>query len=134
MSEVATLEMDIDGLGEKGIMPTVAVIGAGQMGSGIAQTSAQFGYDVLLHDIDVAIAEKAKEKIGGAAHSLGEQLGITDELAEKLTLAGGIAPEYIIGMSPVSNPSVLPGFMVMAGRPLFKGEAALRISLSRYWR
>ena len=39
------------------------------------------------------------QRIGGAAHSLGAQLGITDELAEKITLAGGIAPEYIIGMS-----------------------------------
>jgi 3-hydroxybutyryl-CoA dehydrogenase len=57
-------------LGEKKIMPTVAVIGAGQMGSGIAQTSAQFGYDVLLADVDVAIAEKAKEKIGGALERL----------------------------------------------------------------
>lgn len=41
-------------------MRTVAVIGAGQMGSGIAQTIAQFGMKVLLSDVDVALAEKAK--------------------------------------------------------------------------
>ncbi|MCB2078287.1 MAG: 3-hydroxybutyryl-CoA dehydrogenase [Novosphingobium sp.] len=51
-------------------MTTVAVIGAGQMGSGIAQTSAQYGYDVLLMDVDVAIAEKAKDKIGKALSRL----------------------------------------------------------------
>ena len=45
-------------------MQTVAVIGAGQMGSGIAQTSAQFGYRVLLADVTVELAEKAKAKIG----------------------------------------------------------------------
>ncbi len=66
MSDVATLEKSREGLRENAIMPTVAVIGAGQMGSGIAQTSAQFGYDVLLADVDVAIAETAKGKIGKA--------------------------------------------------------------------
>ncbi|BAV65027.1 3-hydroxybutyryl-CoA dehydrogenase [Sphingobium cloacae] len=37
---------------------TVGVIGAGQMGAGIAQVSAQAGYDVILSDIDLARAEK----------------------------------------------------------------------------
>ena len=45
-------------------MQTVAVIGAGQMGSGIAQTSAQFGYHVLLADVTLELAEKARDKIG----------------------------------------------------------------------
>ncbi|MFO1254987.1 MAG: 3-hydroxyacyl-CoA dehydrogenase NAD-binding domain-containing protein [Sphingomonadaceae bacterium] len=40
-------------------MRTVAVIGAGQMGSGIAQTVAQSGIKVLLSDVDLALAEKA---------------------------------------------------------------------------
>ena len=41
-------------------MRTVAVIGAGQMGSGIAQTIAQFGMNVLLSDVDLARAEAGK--------------------------------------------------------------------------
>jgi 3-hydroxybutyryl-CoA dehydrogenase len=45
-------------------MQTVAVIGAGQMGSGIAQTAAQFGNRVLLADVTLELAEKAKAKIG----------------------------------------------------------------------
>ena len=44
-------------------MTTVGVIGAGQMGSGIAQTAAQFGHDVFLTDVDIAIAQKAIDKI-----------------------------------------------------------------------
>ncbi|GGC31058.1 3-hydroxybutyryl-CoA dehydrogenase [Novosphingobium marinum] len=44
-------------------MQTVGVIGAGIMGSGIAQTIAQHGMDVVLSDIDVARAEKGKTGI-----------------------------------------------------------------------
>ncbi|MBS0477114.1 MAG: 3-hydroxybutyryl-CoA dehydrogenase [Proteobacteria bacterium] len=41
-------------------MRTVGVIGAGQMGSGISQAIAQNGIHVLLSDVDIALAEKAK--------------------------------------------------------------------------
>ena len=44
-------------------MQTVGVIGAGQMGAGIAQVSAQAGFDVLLRDIDLARAEAGKAGI-----------------------------------------------------------------------
>ncbi|MXO63247.1 3-hydroxyacyl-CoA dehydrogenase family protein [Qipengyuania oceanensis] len=44
-------------------MRTVGVIGAGQMGSGIAQTVAQFGGKVLLADVKIELAEKAKAGI-----------------------------------------------------------------------
>jgi 3-hydroxybutyryl-CoA dehydrogenase len=49
-------------------MQKVGVIGAGQMGAGIAQVAAQSGYHVLLSDRDVTIAEKAK---AGIAKRLG---------------------------------------------------------------
>ncbi|MEZ5710455.1 MAG: 3-hydroxybutyryl-CoA dehydrogenase [Blastomonas sp.] len=41
-------------------MNAVAVIGAGQMGAGIAQVSAQAGYHVYLSDMKIEIAEAAK--------------------------------------------------------------------------
>jgi len=41
----------------------IMVIGAGQMGSGIAQVCAQSGYDVLLYDIDEKFTKRAIEKI-----------------------------------------------------------------------
>ena len=44
-------------------MSIVGVIGAGMMGQGIAQTSAQFGHQVLLTDISLEIAEKGKATI-----------------------------------------------------------------------
>lgn len=44
-------------------MRTVGVIGAGQMGAGIAQVSAQAGFRVLLADVSVAQAEKGKAGI-----------------------------------------------------------------------
>ena len=44
-------------------MRTVGVIGAGQMGAGIAQVSAQAGFRVLLADVSLAHAEKGKAGI-----------------------------------------------------------------------
>ena len=44
-------------------MQAVGVIGAGQMGAGIAQVSAQAGYRVLLSDVDLARAEAGKAGI-----------------------------------------------------------------------
>ena len=48
-------------------MQSVGVIGAGQMGAGIAQVSAQAGYTVFLADVSQEVAEKAK---GGIAKIL----------------------------------------------------------------
>ncbi|MEZ5742151.1 MAG: 3-hydroxyacyl-CoA dehydrogenase NAD-binding domain-containing protein [Sphingomonadaceae bacterium] len=62
-------------------MSTVAVIGAGQMGSGIAQTAAQAGYDVMMVDVDLAIVEKAKDKIGKGLDRLVTRDKITAEEA-----------------------------------------------------
>ena len=42
---------------------TVLVIGAGQMGSGIAQVCAQAGYKVLLYDVDAAAIDRGIEHI-----------------------------------------------------------------------
>ncbi|QYU70987.1 3-hydroxybutyryl-CoA dehydrogenase [Leptolyngbya sp. 15MV] len=53
-------------------MQKVAVIGAGQMGSGIAQVIAQHGIDVLLSDIDVTRAERARD---GIDRALGKLVG-----------------------------------------------------------
>jgi 3-hydroxybutyryl-CoA dehydrogenase len=51
-------------------MQTVAVIGAGQMGMGIAQTVAQHGMRVLLSDLDLAHAEAGRGKIDTALGKL----------------------------------------------------------------
>lgn len=47
------------------MIKTIGVIGAGQMGSGIAHVCALAGYDVVLQDINAAQLDKALEVIGG---------------------------------------------------------------------
>lgn len=42
---------------------TIMVIGSGQMGNGIAQVSAQAGYDVILNDMKMEFAEKGLANI-----------------------------------------------------------------------
>ncbi|MBO6608457.1 3-hydroxyacyl-CoA dehydrogenase NAD-binding domain-containing protein [Altererythrobacter sp.] len=51
-------------------MQTIGVIGAGQMGTGIAQTVAQHGMQVLLSDVDLARAEAGKAAIEKALGKL----------------------------------------------------------------
>lgn len=60
-------------------MQAVGVIGAGQMGAGIAQVSAGAGFRVLLADTDLARAEKGK---AGIARQLDRQVA-----KEKMTRA-----------------------------------------------
>lgn len=69
----------------------------GRKGQNARLSSRLMGWDVQVRR-DESKEEIFKEKIGGAAHTLGEQLGITDELANKLTLAGGFNPELVIDM------------------------------------
>ncbi len=47
------------------MIKTIGVIGAGQMGSGIAHVGALAGFDVLLQDINPAQLEKARDIITG---------------------------------------------------------------------
>ncbi|HEX9078975.1 MAG TPA: 3-hydroxyacyl-CoA dehydrogenase NAD-binding domain-containing protein, partial [Desulfuromonadaceae bacterium] len=46
------------------MIKTVGVLGAGQMGNGIAHVFAQFGYQVVLYDIAETQLEKALATIG----------------------------------------------------------------------
>lgn len=77
-------------------MRKVAIIGAGQMGSGIAQTVAQNGIDVLIADIDLAVAQRARD---GIEQALGKLVGrgkidIADAEAAlaRITAIGDYAP------------------------------------------
>ncbi len=63
-------------------MRTVAVIGAGQMGSGISQTVAQSGIKVLLSDIDIVRAEAAKTGIDKALARLVSREKLTPDEAD----------------------------------------------------
>ncbi len=76
-------------------MKVIGVVGAGQMGAGIAQVSAQAGYHVLLSDIDVERAGKGKDAI---ARALGR-------LVEKEKLTGDVRDAALARIEPVAGSS-----------------------------
>jgi 3-hydroxybutyryl-CoA dehydrogenase len=63
----------------------IAVVGAGQMGSGIAQVAAQAGVQVALVDAIPGLAAKAHQKLAGALQKLVEKGKVTAE-ARQATL------------------------------------------------
>ncbi|MBO9670368.1 MAG: 3-hydroxybutyryl-CoA dehydrogenase [Sphingobium sp.] len=77
-------------------MLTVGVIGAGQMGAGIAQVSAQAGFEVLLRDVNVALAEKGKAGIAKRLKSAVEKGKLdaadADAALARITPIGEVAP------------------------------------------
>jgi 3-hydroxybutyryl-CoA dehydrogenase len=63
-------------------METIGVIGAGQMGAGIAQVAAVSGYRVLLSDRELTLAEKGKSGIAKRLGSAVEKGKATAAAAE----------------------------------------------------
>ncbi len=62
---------------------TVGVIGAGQMGNGIAQVVAQAGFDVLLNDVSSDRIKSALATINGNLSRLVTRHGLTDKDREQ---------------------------------------------------
>jgi len=52
-------------------MRTVGIVGAGQMGAGIAHVAALAGFDVILTDIETEVLKRGLESIG---HNLDRQI------------------------------------------------------------
>ena len=77
-------------------MQTVAIIGAGIMGSGIAQTVASKGMDVILSDVSVELAEKGKAGIVKSLSRLVSREKLTqadaNALLARITPVGDYAP------------------------------------------
>ena len=64
-------------------MKVVGVIGAGQMGAGIAQVAAQAGYRVLLSDVGLEMAEKGRAGIAKRLARAAEKEQITAEARDR---------------------------------------------------
>ncbi|HEY1691596.1 MAG TPA: 3-hydroxyacyl-CoA dehydrogenase NAD-binding domain-containing protein [Polyangiaceae bacterium] len=62
----------------------IGVLGAGQMGGGIAQVAAAAGLDVVLVDASLELAEKGKKKIAGALGRQVEKGKMTQDAASAL--------------------------------------------------
>ena len=65
----------------------IAVLGAGQMGAGIAQVAAQSGLDVLLVDRSKEIAEQGKSKIQVALKKQVEKGKVSQSEVDKILLS-----------------------------------------------
>ena len=78
---------------------SIGVIGAGQMGLGIAQVAAQTGHDVVLVDASLELATKGRDKL---AVSLGR-------LVEKGKLTADARDALIGKIKPVKGPEDLGG-------------------------
>ncbi|MCK4377565.1 MAG: 3-hydroxybutyryl-CoA dehydrogenase [Actinomycetia bacterium] len=89
-------------------MKKIMIVGAGQMGSGIAQVCAQSGYDVLLYDIDEKFTKRAIEKITHFLSRGVDKGKITEEDKNKalskikttLNLSDGKDANFIIEAAP----------------------------------
>ncbi len=55
------------------MIKTLCICGAGTMGSGIAQTAAQHGFDVILYDLNEQVLTAAREHIAGDVQSLADK-------------------------------------------------------------
>jgi len=75
------------------------VLGAGQMGRGIAQVAAMSGYEVHLADIDLAAAEKGKATIG-------KQI---DRMVAKEKITAEVATDIMARLKPVDGIPALSG-------------------------
>jgi N utilization substance protein A len=69
----------------------------GRRGQNARLSSRLMGWDVQVRK-DESKLEQFEKKIAGAAHSIGEVLGIDDDLAAKLFRAGGMSAEMVADM------------------------------------
>ena len=67
-----------------GEIKKIGVLGAGQMGGGIAQTAAQSGYSVILADVSLEAATKGKAKIESQLKKLIEKQKMTESQSKDL--------------------------------------------------
>ncbi len=65
-------------------MSRIGVVGAGTMGSGIAQHLAAAGCDVVLHDIKIQFLEDAEERIEKSLNKLVEKDRLSSENKDKI--------------------------------------------------
>ncbi|MEN2787705.1 3-hydroxyacyl-CoA dehydrogenase NAD-binding domain-containing protein [Sphingomonas qilianensis] len=80
-------------------MQNIGVIGAGQMGAGIAQVSAQAGYHVLLSDVSL---ERAAAGKAGIAKQL-------DRLVSKEKITADARDAALAGIEPVESVAAMGG-------------------------
>jgi len=106
----------------------IGVIGAGQMGRGIAQVAAAAGHDVVLADATRALADKGKDQIAAALAKLVDKgkmaAGDRDALLGRIAPvegAGGLASCDLAVEAATENVELKLGIFRDADRALPKG-------------
>lgn len=106
-------------------MDVIGVIGAGQMGAGIAQVAAEAGYHVLLSDIDMAAAEKGKAGIAARfARAVDKEKMTADArdtalaLIEPVAELGAMAPAGLVIEAATERESVKRAIFAEVGPAL----------------
>lgn len=91
----------------------IAVLGAGQMGIGIAQTAAQCGFNVLLADQSLAHAQKGKARIEAQLKKLVEKAKLTAADADRalsfitpVAALKDLAPAPLVVEAATENPDL----------------------------
>jgi 3-hydroxybutyryl-CoA dehydrogenase len=94
-------------------MKTTGIIGAGTMGSGIAQVAATAGWSVFLYDSQAGMAEKAIQKINTSLQALAAKGKITESEAadiggriQAVTVLSALHPCNLVIEAIVENPAI----------------------------
>jgi 3-hydroxybutyryl-CoA dehydrogenase len=114
----------------------LGVVGAGFMGSGIAESAARAGVEVTLHEPEVGPLDRARERIDKSVARAVEAGKLTADEAEKLTARIGVSTDFdalasseIVVEAVFEDPEVKgPVFQRLDG--LLSGEAIIASNTS----
>ena len=87
-------------------MRTVMVLGAGFMGSGIAQQCATYGFRVYLYDISMELAEKALLKTGWNIGRIAAESGYRNVKTFEITPANAVVNATAYANQPFNAISI----------------------------
>ena len=96
---------------------TIGVLGAGQMGGGIAQVAAQAGFDVRLGDASLELARKGRDKVGA-------QLG---RLVERAKISEDVRDGILGRITPVASPADFRGCDLVVEAATENAELKLKL-------
>ena len=115
---------------------TIGVIGAGQMGAGIAQVSAAAGYGVILTDVSLENAKAAIEKISATTEKLVSRdkmdAGLREKIITNLQPAGdlGALKECDLAIEAASENENIKNAIFAELCPILKKEAIVATNTS----
>ncbi|XP_068657247.1 uncharacterized protein [Aristolochia californica] len=93
----------------------IGVVGAGQMGFGIAQVVAAAGIAVVLHDSDAKALERANKLIGTGAKSVRCSPNLEELQSADVIIEAIVESEDVIGMHFMNPPPIMKVIEIIRG-------------------